>query len=74
MQVVHNVDANQFEARVDDQLAFLVYSDGVGNELARAALEFARESKIRVIPTCPFVRSYIRRHPQYADLTKVARG
>ena len=46
---------------------------GVGNDLAKAALEYAREKHLRVIPTCPFVRSYIRRHPQYADLTKVAR-
>jgi predicted GNAT family acetyltransferase len=47
---------------------------GVANELARAALDYAREKKLRVIPTCPFVRSYIRRHPQYADLTKGAGG
>jgi predicted GNAT family acetyltransferase len=25
---------------------------------------------LRVIPVCPFVKSYIERHPEYADLTK----
>lgn len=93
MQVIHNVEAHQFEARVDGQLALLAYSErdgvidmrhtevpaaleghGVANELAQTALEYAREKKLRVIPTCPFVRSYIRRHPQYADLTKDVRG
>ena len=93
MQVIHNVEEHQFEARVDGQLALLAYSErdgvidmrhtevpaaleghGVANELAKTALEYAREKKLRVIPTCPFVRSYIRRHPQYANLTRDAHG
>ncbi len=41
---------------------------GVANALSRAALEYARQSKLKVIPTCPFVRTYLQRHPQYADL------
>jgi len=41
---------------------------GVGNGLARAALEFARREKLEVIPRCPFVAEYMRRHAEYADL------
>jgi predicted GNAT family acetyltransferase len=41
---------------------------GYAGELARAALEYARQAHLRVIPSCPFVRSYIERHPEYADL------
>ena len=41
----------------------------LGSQLARAALEWARDQKLRVIPTCPFVRGYIRRHPEYRSLT-----
>lgn len=41
---------------------------GFANELAHAALEYARGAKLKVIPTCPFVRTYLRRHPDYADL------
>ena len=41
---------------------------GYGAALAEAALEFARREGARVIPSCPFVASYIKRHPQYADL------
>jgi uncharacterized protein len=41
---------------------------GVGKKLAHAALEFARRERLRVDPACPFVASYIRKHPEYADL------
>jgi len=43
--------------------------DGYGSALAKAALEYARAQHLRVIPSCPFVAAYIRRHPQYQDLT-----
>jgi hypothetical protein len=38
---------------------------GVGGSLALTALEYARQSGKRVIPTCPFVRAYIKRHPEW---------
>ena len=41
---------------------------GVGDALVRAALRFAREHGQMVIPTCPYVASWLRRHPQYGDL------
>jgi uncharacterized protein len=42
--------------------------EGIGGDLAKAALEYARAEKLEVIPTCPFVSSYIRRHPEYLDI------
>lgn len=41
---------------------------GVGTALAHAALEHARREKVRVIPSCPFVASYLTQHPEFADL------
>lgn len=41
---------------------------GVGSALARAALDHAREKGLQVVPRCPFMASYIRRHPEYRDL------
>jgi predicted GNAT family acetyltransferase len=41
---------------------------GVGSKLARHALDYARENGLTVIPLCPFVAAYIRRHPEYQDL------
>lgn len=41
---------------------------GIADQLARAAFEFARAHKLRVIPRCPFMASWLRRHPEYQDL------
>ena len=41
---------------------------GLGARLARFALDDARERGLRVVPRCPFVAAYIKRHPEYADL------
>ena len=43
---------------------------GVGGSLARAGLEWARAHELRVVPVCPFVAAYIRRHPEYVDLVR----
>jgi predicted GNAT family acetyltransferase len=41
---------------------------GLGAKLARAALEFARANHLRVVPLCPYVASYLGKHPEYQDL------
>ena len=43
---------------------------GLGGTLVKAALDEARARDLHVVATCPFVRSYIQKHPEYADLTK----
>lgn len=43
---------------------------GIGSRLVRAALDDVRARGLRVTPFCPFFRSYIRRHPEYADLVQ----
>ena len=43
---------------------------GVGASLARTGLEWARARELRVVPVCPFVAAYIRRHPEYVDLVR----
>jgi uncharacterized protein len=42
---------------------------GVGSTLAKAALDDARGRGLTVVVQCPFISAYIRRHPEYADLT-----
>ena len=37
---------------------------GVGDALIRAALRYARERRARVMATCPYVRAWLRRHPE----------
>jgi uncharacterized protein len=41
---------------------------GVGTALARGALDDVRASGQTLVARCPFIRSYIERHPEYADL------
>ena len=41
---------------------------GLGSTLARAALDDARSRGESVVPRCQFIRAFIDRHPDYADL------
>jgi predicted GNAT family acetyltransferase len=41
---------------------------GMGARLVAGALDDIRGRGLRVVPLCPFVAAYIRRHPEYADL------
>jgi len=41
---------------------------GHASTLARSALDDARARGLQVQPDCPYVRSYIQKHPAYADL------
>ena len=43
---------------------------GVAGKLTQASLEFAKAKSLRVIPMCSYAAGYIRRNPQYAELTK----
>ena len=40
----------------------------VGEKLVKAALDYARENGFRVIPTCWFVETVVKRHKQYQPL------
>lgn len=41
---------------------------GLGTALVRAGLAAARERGLKVIPTCPFFRAYLKKHPEEQDL------
>ncbi len=46
---------------------------GIGSALVRYALDDARRRELRVIATCPYVQSYVARHPEDDDIV-VGRG
>ena len=46
---------------------------GLASQLVRTALDQARARHLAVLPYCPFVRSWITGHPEYADLIPVGR-
>ncbi len=41
---------------------------GIAGKLSRFALDDARAKHLSVIPRCPYVAAYIKRHPEYLDL------
>jgi predicted GNAT family acetyltransferase len=47
---------------------FSLKGQGIASYLAKHVLDYARDNNLNVIPQCPFIRSYIERHPEYDDL------
>lgn len=41
---------------------------GIAGTLARTALEAARADGLEVVPLCPYVAAYIKRHQEYLPL------
>jgi uncharacterized protein len=54
---------------IDDAFA----GQGLGGVLVRGALDTARARGLAVLPSCPFVRAWIAKHPDYLDLVPTAR-
>ncbi len=42
---------------------------GIASELVQGALELIRADGNKVVAGCGFVADYLRRHPEFADLT-----
>ena len=64
-----------YRDRGNNVLAFLhtevdqdLQRKGLGSALVAGALDDVRERGFRVVPLCPFVDAYIRRHPRELDL------
>ncbi len=56
MQLVHTEVHPSLEGR------------GIAAALVAAAVAHARAEGLRVLPLCSYVRSWLRRHPEHADL------
>src|ERR1700722_16535837 len=41
---------------------------GIAGKLVKKALDFARASHLRLVPLCPYVADFIRKHPEYQDM------
>jgi uncharacterized protein len=42
--------------------------EGIGSRLIKGALDQVRANGLKVIAECPFVKAYIEKHAEYADL------
>jgi predicted GNAT family acetyltransferase len=43
---------------------------GIGSQLAAGALAQVRAAGETIVPLCPFIKAYVQRHPEYADLLR----
>lgn len=64
-----------YTRRVEGRIAFVhtlvpeaLEGHGLAAKLTRFALDDAQAKGLAVIPLCPYVVSFIRRHREYADL------
>ena len=46
---------------------------GLASRLARFSLDDARNRQLAVLPFCPYVRSWLKKHPDYVDLVPADR-
>lgn len=60
-----------------DRIIYLIHTEvpqalagqGVGSRLAKGVLDTVRSEGLSVVAECPFLVSYMARHPEYQDLT-----
>ena len=43
---------------------------GLGEQLVAGALDDIRAGGLHIVPLCPFVGAYVRRHTEYGDLVE----
>jgi predicted GNAT family acetyltransferase len=43
---------------------------GIASALTDYALRYARDENLRVIPSCPFVAAFVRRHPEHEPVLR----
>ena len=63
--------------RIEPESVVLVHTDvdpayegqGLGSVLVKGALDDLGEHGMRAVPLCPFVRAYIRRHPEHTPVS-----
>lgn len=41
---------------------------GIAGQLVRALVAAAKEANVKIIPLCPYVKSWARKHPDEADI------
>jgi uncharacterized protein len=64
------------EYELTDDLIILIHTEvlpnhqdqGIGGALARCTLDDIRSRGLRVRAVCPYMRSWLERHPDYDDL------
>jgi predicted GNAT family acetyltransferase len=67
-QLVYAVAGPQLLDLLHTEVAPSLRRRGIADALAEAAVDYARRNSAKIIPTCPFVRGWLARHPENNDL------
>ena len=62
--------------RLDDETLALSHTEvdpslegkGVGSHLVKGVLDYVDRNNLRIVPTCPFIAAYLKRHPDWNRL------
>lgn len=73
---IDGVRAGKAEYRLSGDRAIFVHTEvddafsgrGIGSRLARYALDDVTRRGLRIVPRCPFIAAYVKRHPEYHDM------
>ena len=74
--LVDGAEAGELDYRMDGDVRVFVHTGvrdayeghGLAGQLAQHVLDDARANGIKIGATCPYVRSYLEKHPEYQDL------
>ncbi len=66
--------------QVDDETLALTHTEvhpdlegkGIGSALVKGVLEYIEQNNQQIVPLCPFVAAYIRRHPEWQRIVSKA--
>ncbi len=75
-EVISGALVSKLEYRLGRDTIALVHTEvpeelqgqGIGSAIVRTALQHARDNELTVLPYCPFVASYLARHPEWEDI------
>ena len=46
----------------------LLKGEGIGKDLVKAGVDFARQNNLKIIPLCPFAKAEFEKHAEFADV------
>src|SRR6476659_7419605 len=64
------------EYKLSHGMLFLIHTEvpsslkgkGAGSVIVQKALQYAKDNSYKIVPICPFVQSYLKRHKEWNDL------
>ncbi len=65
--------------KIDPAILDLVHTEvpkelagkGIGSQLVVGALQYCKVNTFKIIPSCPFIKNYIEKHPEWLELVSI---